>query len=97
MIFWEYTSTGIAWLQTRPAFSAALSEWMATTCSNALDSMNTRLSNGVTENIRVPPLQRKVLGHNPKYVLGVNPALCPLESLDPHNAGLCGCTLRYCD
>ncbi|GFW49950.1 hypothetical protein TNCV_2315321 [Trichonephila clavipes] len=28
----------------RPAHSAAMPEWMETTCSNALDSMNTRLT-----------------------------------------------------
>ncbi|GFX23885.1 hypothetical protein TNCV_1789161 [Trichonephila clavipes] len=28
----------------RPAHSAAIQEWMVTTCSNALDSMNTRLT-----------------------------------------------------
>ncbi|GFU25892.1 hypothetical protein TNCV_5104161 [Trichonephila clavipes] len=35
--------TGSAWLLTRPSHSSAMPEWMATTCSNALDSMNTRL------------------------------------------------------
>ncbi|GFV58094.1 ras-specific guanine nucleotide-releasing factor RalGPS2 [Trichonephila clavipes] len=40
----EYTSTGLAWLLTRPAPFEALPEWMVTTCSNALDSMNTQLS-----------------------------------------------------
>ncbi|GFT84701.1 uncharacterized protein TNCV_2767151 [Trichonephila clavipes] len=43
MTFWKYTSTGLAWLLTRPAHSAAMPEWMETTYSNALDSMNTRL------------------------------------------------------
>ncbi|GFV08884.1 hypothetical protein TNCV_3821271 [Trichonephila clavipes] len=42
MTFWEYTSTGLAGLLTRPAHSSAMSEWMATTCSNALDSLNIR-------------------------------------------------------
>ncbi|GFY24288.1 hypothetical protein TNCV_1013371 [Trichonephila clavipes] len=41
--FLEYTSTGLAWLLTRPAHSAALPEWMTTTCSKALGSLNTRL------------------------------------------------------
>ncbi|GFW09218.1 hypothetical protein TNCV_2101721 [Trichonephila clavipes] len=36
MMFWECTSIGFSWLRTRPA------EWRATTCSNALDSVNTR-------------------------------------------------------
>ncbi|GFV64626.1 hypothetical protein TNCV_850751 [Trichonephila clavipes] len=39
----EYTFTGLAWLLTRPDHSAAMPEWMATTCSNAMDSLNTRL------------------------------------------------------
>ncbi|GFY25601.1 hypothetical protein TNCV_2487211 [Trichonephila clavipes] len=45
MTFWQYTCNGLAWLLTRPdSHSAALPEWMATTCSDALDSMmNTRL------------------------------------------------------
>ncbi|GFT80007.1 hypothetical protein TNCV_1244581 [Trichonephila clavipes] len=38
-----YTSTGLAFLLTSPAHSAAMLEWMATTYSNALDSPNTRL------------------------------------------------------
>ncbi|GFW67521.1 hypothetical protein TNCV_3391921 [Trichonephila clavipes] len=29
MAFWEYTSTGLTWLLTRPAHSAAILEWMA--------------------------------------------------------------------
>ncbi|GFU98424.1 uncharacterized protein TNCV_3652551 [Trichonephila clavipes] len=33
----------LAWLLTRPASSATISEWKATTYFNALDSMNTRL------------------------------------------------------
>ncbi|GFX82131.1 hypothetical protein TNCV_2707611 [Trichonephila clavipes] len=41
IIFWEYTCTGLALLLTRPAHSAVIPEWMVTTCSNALDSMNT--------------------------------------------------------
>ncbi|GFX63335.1 hypothetical protein TNCV_3619381 [Trichonephila clavipes] len=44
MTFWEYTSTDLPWLLTRPAQSAAMPEWMTTTFSNALDSMNTRLT-----------------------------------------------------
>ncbi|GFT58497.1 hypothetical protein TNCV_1249871 [Trichonephila clavipes] len=44
MTFWKYTSTGLAWLLTRPAHSAAMPEWMVTTCSNALDSINNRLT-----------------------------------------------------
>ncbi|GFS72910.1 hypothetical protein TNCV_2946701 [Trichonephila clavipes] len=39
MTFWEYTSTGLSWLLTRPAHFATMPEWMATTCSNALDSL----------------------------------------------------------
>ncbi|GFT82684.1 hypothetical protein TNCV_1634471 [Trichonephila clavipes] len=42
MTFWEYTSTSLAWLQTRHGRFAAMSEWIATTCPSALDSMNTR-------------------------------------------------------
>ncbi|GFU85767.1 hypothetical protein TNCV_1791231 [Trichonephila clavipes] len=43
MTFWELTSIGLAWLLTRSANSATMPEWMATTCSNALDSLKTRL------------------------------------------------------
>ncbi|GFW34674.1 hypothetical protein TNCV_953021 [Trichonephila clavipes] len=42
--FWEYTSTSLAWLLIRPASFAVLSERMETTSSNALASMNTRLT-----------------------------------------------------
>ncbi|GFT34157.1 hypothetical protein TNCV_4385501 [Trichonephila clavipes] len=41
---WECTSTDLAYLLTRPAQSAAMLELTATTCSNALDSMYTRLT-----------------------------------------------------
>ncbi|GFW45879.1 hypothetical protein TNCV_4495992 [Trichonephila clavipes] len=40
----EYISTDLAWLLRTPAYTAVMPEWMATTCSNALDSMNTRLT-----------------------------------------------------
>ncbi|GFU63882.1 hypothetical protein TNCV_2313881 [Trichonephila clavipes] len=43
MTFWAYTSIGLAWQLTRPAHFTAKPEWMLTTCSNALDSRNTRL------------------------------------------------------
>ncbi|GFV27041.1 hypothetical protein TNCV_4852781 [Trichonephila clavipes] len=43
MMFWEYTSNDLAWLLTSPDHSASMPEWMAITCSNALDSMNTLL------------------------------------------------------
>ncbi|GFX89549.1 hypothetical protein TNCV_72421 [Trichonephila clavipes] len=38
MTFWEYTFAGLAWLLKRPAYSATMPEWMATTKFNALDS-----------------------------------------------------------
>ncbi|GFV16413.1 hypothetical protein TNCV_1525591 [Trichonephila clavipes] len=34
--------SSVTWLLTNPAYSAAMPGWMATTCSNALVSMNTR-------------------------------------------------------
>ncbi|GFU52028.1 hypothetical protein TNCV_862181 [Trichonephila clavipes] len=43
MTFWEYTSTGLAWILTRPAHSATMPKWIATTCPNELDLLNTRL------------------------------------------------------
>ncbi|GFU14635.1 hypothetical protein TNCV_2282651 [Trichonephila clavipes] len=43
MTFWEYISTGLAWLLTMPAHSEAMQKWIATTCPNALDLLNTRL------------------------------------------------------
>ncbi|GFX58135.1 hypothetical protein TNCV_4048931 [Trichonephila clavipes] len=39
-----YFRTGLAWLLTKPAQPTDMSVWMATTCSNALDSMNTWLT-----------------------------------------------------
>ncbi|GFX54915.1 hypothetical protein TNCV_3318321 [Trichonephila clavipes] len=42
--FWEYTSTGLAWLLTRPAYFEDMLEWMETICSNALDWMNTQMT-----------------------------------------------------
>ncbi|GFW64348.1 hypothetical protein TNCV_273721 [Trichonephila clavipes] len=39
----EYTSTGLVWFLTKPADSAAMPEWMASSCSNVLHSKNTRL------------------------------------------------------
>ncbi|GFT99587.1 hypothetical protein TNCV_114671 [Trichonephila clavipes] len=44
MAFWEHTSTGLAWVLTSRTHSAALPERMTTTFSNALNSMNTRLT-----------------------------------------------------
>ncbi|GFV63552.1 hypothetical protein TNCV_4389171 [Trichonephila clavipes] len=41
---WEYTSTGLTWLLTRTGRSAAMPGCILTTCSNALDSMNKRLT-----------------------------------------------------
>ncbi|GFW41536.1 hypothetical protein TNCV_4034531 [Trichonephila clavipes] len=43
MTIWEYTSTGLAWLLTSPEHSEAMTEWVAITCSNALDLLNTQL------------------------------------------------------
>ncbi|GFU82900.1 hypothetical protein TNCV_266971 [Trichonephila clavipes] len=42
MTFGEYTP--LAWLLTRPNRSVAMPEWMATTCCNALNYMNIRLT-----------------------------------------------------
>ncbi|GFT42092.1 transposable element Tc3 transposase [Trichonephila clavipes] len=42
MTFWYFTSTGLDWLLKRPDHIVTMPEWMAITCSNALDSMNTR-------------------------------------------------------
>ncbi|GFT21881.1 hypothetical protein TNCV_3179791 [Trichonephila clavipes] len=44
MAFREYTSNGLIWLLTRPARSAAMPVWMATTWSTAPNSLNTRLT-----------------------------------------------------
>ncbi|GFW86359.1 hypothetical protein TNCV_4331431 [Trichonephila clavipes] len=43
-IFWEYKSAGLDWPLTSPARSAAIPEWKSTTYSNALYSINTRLT-----------------------------------------------------
>ncbi|GFX38143.1 hypothetical protein TNCV_3837421 [Trichonephila clavipes] len=43
MISWEYTSTGLSWLLTRPAHSVVIPAWMVTTSSNAMDLMNTQM------------------------------------------------------
>ncbi|GFU47097.1 hypothetical protein TNCV_2616661 [Trichonephila clavipes] len=42
--FEQHTCNSKAWLLTRPARSAAMPNGMATTCSNALDSMNALLT-----------------------------------------------------
>ncbi|GFW31359.1 hypothetical protein TNCV_2664591 [Trichonephila clavipes] len=57
MTFWEYTFTRLVWLLTRPAHSASMPEWMGITCSNALDSMNTRLTMSSVEYSLSPVLQ----------------------------------------
>ncbi|GFW71533.1 transposable element Tc3 transposase [Trichonephila clavipes] len=44
MTFWEYTTTGLAWLLTRPVHSAVEPEWMTTTRSNVLGSVDTQLT-----------------------------------------------------
>ncbi|GFX74552.1 hypothetical protein TNCV_3214391 [Trichonephila clavipes] len=48
-----YFHTGLTWLLTRPVCSAAMPEWMAITCSNALDSMNTRLMTSSVGTLRL--------------------------------------------
>ncbi|GFV99472.1 uncharacterized protein TNCV_5078361 [Trichonephila clavipes] len=40
----EFLAVYLHWLGLAAAHSAAMPEWMATTCSNALDLMNTRLT-----------------------------------------------------
>ncbi|GFV85897.1 hypothetical protein TNCV_1422001 [Trichonephila clavipes] len=53
LLFREYSSTGLAWQRTRPASSAPMPGWMATTCSKALDLMNTRLTKPSVGNERL--------------------------------------------
>ncbi|GFW38211.1 hypothetical protein TNCV_3839391 [Trichonephila clavipes] len=43
----------LGWLLMKPAYSANMSEWMATTCSNALDSMSTRLTTSLVDTGRL--------------------------------------------
>ncbi|GFY00812.1 putative transposable element [Trichonephila clavipes] len=85
MTFWEYTSTGLAWLLTRPAHSAAMPEWMATTFSNALDLMNTRL---MTSSVGIATRGLLVTDHvnlNHGQVTWTTPELAPpLLTTTPH-------------